>query len=268
MKDSLKKYTPHLIWNCMSRTVHFILEIPDHIGPQIRTKKYCGVNLYYNRGNGLIKRLQREPIFEQEMCEAIVSELIHEEKPIFLDIGANIGFVSTFVYSRVPHVQIHAFEPGPHQGRLLDLTLKKNPLQSINLHTEALGDRIGKVTFHIHDAKHAALDGLQDTQRRGKTLPIEVPMITLDSWWIAAHKPKISVIKIDTEGAELLVLRGAKECIQTTSPIIFFEIEPENLKAYPYNKGDIENFFTDVGYTISALTTDTYVARPKISLQK
>lgn len=261
--QQIKKLVPSFFWSKARSLYFFAIELKDKVGPYIRHRKYLGVDLYYNRGNSLIKRLKAEPIFEQDLCEAIENELKKSSTSVFIDVGANIGFISTYVISVLPDTKIFAFEPGENQRKLFEKTVSENRLSNITVIGKALGDAVGEVTFHVHDPRQAALDGLHDTHRRGLTTPVKVPMTTLDSWWESAGKPKISVIKIDTEGAELLVLRGAQTCISICKPVIFLEIEPLNLAAYPYNEKDIKSYIENMGYSLVALNKDTYCARPE-----
>lgn len=259
----IKKMVPLPLWNKARSSYFSMVGLKDRVGPYIRHRKYCGIDLYYNRGNSLIKRLKDEPIFEQDLCVAIESELKKVPASVFVDVGANIGLISTYMFSVLPNTKIFAFEPGENQRKLFEKTVLENKLSTITVIGKALGDTVGEVIFHVHDPRQAALDGLQDTHRRGSTTPVKVSMITLDSWWESAGKPKISVIKIDTEGAELLVLRGAQTCISTCKPVIFLEIEPSNLTAYPYDEKDIKSYIENMGYSLVALNKDTYCARPR-----
>lgn len=257
----IKKITPKPLWNALRTLRNTLQDIIESSGSYIRVAKYCGFDLYYNRNNALVKRIKTETIFEEKMCEGIVKELSHTRGGHFLDIGANIGLISLYVASKLPKISIDVFEPGPNQRGVLNRTVEANNLKNIRVHGEVLGDREEMVEFHIHRPQDAALDGLKDTGRRGKTTPIKIPMITLDSWWISEKKPVINVVKIDTEGSELLVLRGAVELLKEMKPTIFLEIEPSNMKVYPYGVPDIENFFKDIDYSLEVLTKDTYIAR-------
>ena len=69
-------------------------------------------------------------------------------------------------------------------------------------------------------------------------------------------RPKIEVVKIDIEGAELLALRGARDFLRECRPTIFLEIEPRNLKAYPYSKEDVVRFFEENDYGLFSLEGD------------
>lgn len=262
--SQIKRFVPSPIWQLARKVYYKTAEFVADIGPAVRVKRYCGFDVFYNKGNGLINRLKNEPVFEKELCEAIVVELTKSPDQIFLDIGANIGLVSVYVAAKLPQATIHAFEPGSTQRGFLQRTVSQNKIDNIKVHHQALGDKIGEATFYVHNPKQAALDGLQDTGRRGQTKAVMVPMITLDTWWQAIGMPKVSVIKIDTEGAELLVLRGGKNFITEVKPVIFLEIEPANLQAYPYTADDIKIFFKELGYGLNAINQDTFVARPLV----
>lgn len=260
VKNIIKGCIPDRVWQMFRKIYFFSKPYLNAIGPYKMSFVYFRVKIFYGRGNDLIRRLKQEVVFEKDMCAAIVEEL--KDNPNFLDIGANIGLVSVYVATHVKNAVIHAFEPGIHQYRFLNETIKVNNLENIKIYNNALGDHNGVVKFFVHDAMYSALDGLKDTERRGKTRVVEVPMVTLDSWWVDAGKPSFSVVKIDTEGAELLVLRGGVNFIKEVRPVIFFEIESANLKAYPYTKSDIFEFFEKNKYLIEPVTTDTYKAVP------
>jgi len=102
---------------------------------------------------------------------------------------------------------------------------------------------------------------------------------TLDSWWHTNAEPPVRVIKIDTEGSELLILRGGKGCIQQTRPSIYLEVEPRNMKPYGLSASNLWDYFESIGYTLATLDGqpfsesgefvrsvhdghDSYVARP------
>ena len=157
-----------------------------------------------------MSRLQSaSDLYEPELVAALWTEMEHRQARVFLDIGANIGLISLAVLKRFPRLRIEAFDPGPHQCQLFTATIQYNRLESqIHLHQVALGDREGETDFFVHADEHVSGDGLVDTGRAGSAKKIQVPMQRLDVWWRGAGKPDIPVVKIDTEGAELLVLKG------------------------------------------------------------
>jgi hypothetical protein len=128
-----------------------------------------------------------------------------------------------------------------------------------------------------HFSPDCSGDGLIDTGRAGEAFPVEINMITIDLWWANLSYPQINVVKIDVEGAELLVLKGGEKFIDKCGPIIFLEIEPKNLKVYPYKKEDILKWLNEHDYNLFTmdnnlctienfnkyLSEDTFVARKK-----
>lgn len=255
MKEEIKKIVPNNIWN-VTRNLYFaFLRAPEYLTPKIQSTKYFDFDLFFNRGNSIIKRLRSEIIFEEELCKKLVENLKHDEKPIFLDVGANLGLISLYVVQHIPQVTIHAFEPGPKQSELLEKTIYENNLSSrIFLNKVALSDKTGKCTFYSHPNRDQAKDGLYDTKRGEKTVAIEVETKKLDVWWEESGRLHVDVIKMDTEGAELMILNGAEELLKHQKPVIFLEIEPSNLKVYPYNEVDIVQFLIKHGYTVSTLS--------------
>jgi FkbM family methyltransferase len=281
----IKTHTPLPIWEFIRGVWYGALSLAQHIGPYVRTREYCGFTLFFNRGNAIVGRLKTEPIFEEKLCVSIVEELRRSgASPALLDIGANIGLILAYVVSKVPDVEIFAFEPGPTQRGLLEMTISKNHLnERIKVFPEGLGRETGKMTFHTHDLRYVAHDGFIDTGRARGGRAIEVNVVTLDSWWASQNSPKIDVIKIDTEGAELWILQGAARVLTEASPVLYLEIDPRNLKVYPYSHLDILSFLNECHYELLTLSgtritkenfseyigiEDTYVGRPANSAHK
>ncbi len=274
---NIKKYIPAPLRTYAHKVVMAIEDVISVVIPSTRVYNYLGFSIYYNQGNSLIDRLKRERVFEPQTCKILVNELGKKEG-IFLDIGANIGLISFYVKKNLPHVEIHAFEPGIHQNKLLQMSVDKNKVSSMKVYKDAISDSRGTVSFHIHNPRYAAFDGMKDTARRGKTKQIEVPTTTVDIWWCESGMPKISVVKVDTEGAEFFVLKGMEQMIREQKPVILLEISPSNLKAYPYDHSDIYNWLKERNYSLSTLAgfkvkntielesfllkEDTFIARP------
>ena len=226
-----------------------------------------------------MNRLKKEPIFEEKMCVSIEQELRKGgANPIFVDVGANLGLILAYVISKVPKIKTFAFEPGPKQRELLEMTVNKNKLnEKVTVYSDGLGKEPGKAVFHTHDPRYVAGDGFIDTGRAREARAIEVNVTTLDIWWASQNSPKVTVVKIDTEGAELWILQGAMKMLAGASPVLYLEIEPKNLRVYPYNHLDILAFLQENNYQLFTLDNaeitkenfseyigieDTYVARP------
>jgi FkbM family methyltransferase len=237
------------------KTTKRINRILNYLSPFIQKRDYLGYSLYYSKGTSLIERLNdRHSIYEPETSLLIIDELKNRTNPLIIDIGANIGLISLYALRNLKNAEIFAFEPGPHQYELFSKTIKKNKLESkIHLSNLAVSHSCSTFDFYIHDTKDASGDGLVDTQRAGKTQKIPIQATTLDIWWNQNSRPRIDLIKIDTEGAELWVLEGAKDIISVCRPIIITEVNNINYQNYPYTTADVYNKIANYKYKLYTL---------------
>jgi FkbM family methyltransferase len=277
----VKKIIPVSARRWMKKIQRAIFSFIDSRKPFLREVSYLGFRVFYTPSSGLIERIRPGSFFdmyEPELCQALIGELQKYQDPVFLDIGANIGLVSLTIYKHVPKVHIYAFEPGPSQYKLFSVTRFANRLDApIDLYNVALGNLTGFADFYTYGEGDAAGDGFIDTGRSGRPLQkIPVSVMTLDTWWDLNQKPKIHVVKMDVEGAELLVLQGGEKFFAECKPVIYFELSNFNLKVYPHSAMDILGWFTRAQYSLYALTgeqctmqnlaelmekTDTFIAK-------
>lgn len=229
-----------------------------------RTTLYAGYTLVHRRRNSLVERVARNGQYERAELDAIVGALNASTARTLVDVGANIGLISLAVLAAVPDGRVFAFEPGPEQYRLLAETVERNGLGSrLELSPLALSDAAGEAAFAVHSSRHAAGDGLVDTGRAGRTRTVTVQTDTLDAWWERKGRPTVDVVKLDTEGSELLILRGAASLVVACRPTIFLEIHEENLRRYPYGPEEVRRAIADLDYELDALGRADFVARPR-----
>lgn len=152
---------------------------------------------------------------------------------LFLDIGANIGCISQAIqFCAVADVV--AFEPQPV---LFDL-LKKNIGRTI--HNVAVGAAVGTALMpklHYSEKNNFGGVALGDKSIYGS---IEVPVVTIDSF----NYESVGFMKIDTEGYELEVLKGATETIKRCKPIMYIEDDRTARSAA------LRKYITELGYSI------------------
>jgi FkbM family methyltransferase len=235
-----------------------VYQIPSRIaetsGPGKRKMIYRGFVLHYSRGTSLVHGISKGEVYEPAITSRIVQELVTSAGKAFLDIGANVGLISLNVIHEVPEVAIYAFEPGEHQACLLEATVTENGLQNqINIIRKALGTEAGEAEFIVHRSQHASGDGFKDTGRAGKSHKVMVPVTTLDEWWHSAGEPQIDVAKLDTEGAELLILQGAGHFLSSCRPVLVMEIDRRNLEAYPYDAAAMVSWLNEAGYRVETI---------------
>ncbi len=238
--------------------------VDERLPHRRRVYPYCGFELVYSKGTSLVWRIETYGDYEPEVIGALVAELGRSRERTFVDVGANIGLISLAALAGVPGSRGFAFEPGPHQRALLADTIRRNGLKDrLTLSPLALSDAAGTACFAVHRRRHAAGDGLVDTGRAGPARSITVETETLDAWWQRSGRPWIDVVKIDTEGAELLVLRGAGAVIAECGPTIFLEISEDNLRAYPHGAADVRAHLEGLRYTLEPVGPGDFAARPE-----
>jgi FkbM family methyltransferase len=126
------------------------------------------------------------------------------------DVGANIGSTSLDVLAHFPNAVVYSFEPHPDTFRKLAERLKGQRAQAFNI---ALSDKSGGAQFYTND-NHDEISSLSPSapfsvryRFAGKPLPILTS--TIDEFCCSHGVRTIDILKVDTEGCDLDVLKGA-----------------------------------------------------------
>lgn len=250
-------------WSVVHRLGRVLERVDERLPHGRRTTEYAGFTLVYSRRNSLVERIERWGSYEQATIDAITRALSASASRTLVDVGANIGLVSLAVLATLPDAKVYAFEPGAQQRSLLAETIRRNGLERrLELSPLALSDTAGEARFAVHPSRNAAGDGFRDTGRSGRSRLVTVETETLDAWWEKQGRPEVAVVKLDTEGSELLILRGAAVMIGRCRPVLFLEIQEENLRAYPYSAGDVRHAVESLGYSLEQLARGEFVAVP------
>jgi FkbM family methyltransferase len=144
-----------------------------------------------------------------------VAYLIKQLRPddICFDVGANLGYYTVMMAKAVPEGKVYAFEPDPFCHALLQLNVRMNQLENVVVNCSALGERPGTSSFFR--CTDSAFNSFRDTARKPVSSVIEVPVTTLDEFVATNDLPRVDFVKVDVEGAEGLVLAGAKKLLQS-----------------------------------------------------
>ncbi len=145
---------------------------------------------------------------------------------IIIDVGANIGIFTLFAAHLSRGGKIYAFEPATKTFNILNRTIVANNLTP-NIHTinKALGDEDGRAILLVGADevgganlidKSLCLSGKEDIFNISE----EVSMTTLDKFIGENNIKKVDFIKIDAEGYEKQIIKGAREVIKKFSPVI------------------------------------------------
>jgi FkbM family methyltransferase len=144
-----------------------------------------------------------------------------------VDVGANQGEMLEEFCRLAPHGTHVAFEPLPHQAARL-----RERFPAITLNEAAVSDQAGETTF-FHTLGDDAYSGLKRTDNAPRVTgvqEIKVKLVTLDD--ALPKNYMVDVLKIDVEGAELAVLRGARGTLARCRPTVIFEFQKERAASY------------------------------------
>jgi FkbM family methyltransferase len=130
---------------------------------------------------------------------------------VFFDVGANDGATAKAALSHLPGARIFAFEPHPQTFVKLHDNISGSQLSLFNF---ALGDRTGEAELfsYENDKINSLVANAHFAMRFGKKgKPLKIRITTIDEFCKSYSITGIDVLKIDTEGSELAVLRGAAQ---------------------------------------------------------
>jgi len=177
----------------------------------------------------------------------------------FVDVGASFGFFSTQIGRHVgPRGSVIAFEPGPQNHSLLLLNLASNGVLSAEVHQIALSNKRGLLAYSRSGANGVVSPFGGDPRELSNHDLVQAS--TLDR---ELGGRSVQAVKIDVEGAEGLVLMGARAVLRSSAPTVIFEFSPPALEAVSKMGGaETLALLVDLGYVISVIEDAEPTPRP------
>jgi len=149
--------------------------------------------------------------------EATVARALIDPHDTVVDAGAYVGDWSRLVSDHQPTARIYAFEPAPDTYPKLEKAVQHTRIVPVEL---ALSDRAGVAVFQVYEegpVLNSFYERKKLRQRNVNPVAVDVTTVRLDAWCREQRIDHVDYLKIDTEGAELLVLRGAGEMLEARS---------------------------------------------------
>jgi FkbM family methyltransferase len=176
-----------------------------------------------------------------ERPEVVDAALRHcTGRHVALDVGAHVG---TWAVELSKHFErVHCFEPSVSNWLALaqNLSVRKTPVGRTTLWLAAVGDRLSNCITHF--ASNASMSSYVKSDEPGG-----IPMIALDD----IQWGKVSLIKIDVEGLEYHVLRGAERLIETQHPMLVIEWKDHRLNRWGEYSMRMEHMLSGWGYRLA-----------------
>jgi FkbM family methyltransferase len=178
--------------------------------------------------------------YEPEMVDAIRKALRPET--VFFDVGAHIGQYSLMAAEECHAV--HSFEANHLTFGALRHNVISNKLGNVTVNQCAVCDRAGTAEFYESPGDNPGASSLY-----GKGEKVTIRTISLDSY-AAEIGDRPIVIKIDVEGAELQVLRGAKKLLSRNDVVVFAELIESLQNRAGSSREEVLKFFRELNYSV------------------
>lgn len=184
------------------------------------------------------------------------NSFLQNDKPVIIDVGGNAGYISLPLAKIYPNSKIYSYEPDSRVFKKLvknlelntditnifpyELALQDKDISSINFYQRDLLDGDFKINMGLSTLSNISLGKLKKTIVRASTIDNQVKKLKIKH---------VDFIKIDVEGNEIKVLKGAIKTINAFNPIIQYEFSTAIDKLQGF-KNSIQcfNFLSDLGY--------------------
>ncbi len=179
---------------------------------------------------------------------------------IFFDAGSNAGLFAISAAKKIGGKGVFAFEPCSSTYDLMRRNLLLNGLADVNVFQMALGDSVGEGVLQVNARGKDGLNTLgQATHPDSKVVGQEnVRVTTVDVFMKENNVPRVDVLKVDIEGAELMLFRGARNLLERPdAPLILYEGFAFLTRGFAYHPVEILWFLESCGYTLYVLNNET-----------
>lgn len=215
------------------------------------------VILYILRRSKNRRLVHRFILFSQKLNEGFEFSLyknILESGMNVIDIGANMGLYTFEASKKVfPNGSVFSFEPETSTRDVLDGRLKRHRRDNVLLYPEALSDKKGRQKLYFDEANIGGHSFSKRNPYKSKTHSI-VETTTLDDHFRGLGIiDKIDLIKIDTQGAEGIIMMGGRELLEKSKPIVLLEFWPGGMSELTVHPSDLLDLFVDLNYSINII---------------
>ena len=212
---------------------------------------YISIDDFYSKTWVFIRCDQ--DIIHEEKATKLMGEKLKNSK-CFVDVGAHLGYFTLFASKIISKGKIFSFELDKINYNLLKKNIQLNNCKNVEIFNYAISDKPGEIKyFRSSDQPMPNLDILGIPADDSESKIISVNSITLDDFFkYQVEKPDI--VKIDVEGAEMIVLKGMKKIIKDYKPMLFIEIHPNVLPKFESSVKDVFTFLKKNEYKIYEFT--------------
>lgn len=175
------------------------------------------------------------------LSEVVRPACVEVSSPVIFDVGANVGDYSARVHDMIPSARIYSFEPAAPVFE--QLVRRLSTLANVEAFNFGFSDEDKTVDLYSYTVEGQAASVISSIDRRLPTQVLQVEVSnaeqiavrTLDSFCTAEGVNRIDFLKLDVEGHELAILRGARGMLERDAiSMIQFEFGPANIYSRTY----------------------------------
>lgn len=177
----------------------------------------------------------------------------------FIDCGAHVGQYALLAALLVGRTgEVHAFEAGPLAVTRLVENVRLNAMDQIRIHACAVSDSSGEVSFTVDRARGSG-NRIRTAEDAAETT-VRVHSVTLDG--VLNDNGPYAMAKVDVEGAEPLVLGGARQLLARACPPVWqFELVDKFVRRFGSSVGEFVGVLDRHGYDIARYDADSHRLR-------
>lgn len=191
---------------------------------------------------------------EYHSCASYVSEDEYEflsqqemSEGVIVDVGANLGVFSLLLAKQHPHREVHAFEPSPSTFQALKKNISHNGVDNVVANEKAVGDVDEWTSFQADPESRATARFSGESSAHA----VEVSCVQLDTYLEQHDVDRVAFLKVDVEGFEMSVFRGARSLLKEhRASMVYFEVCPGMSQQAGYGPTDATAFLDTCGYSL------------------
>ncbi|HLG99683.1 MAG TPA: FkbM family methyltransferase [Bryobacteraceae bacterium] len=209
-----------------------------------------GISFFLDPHDLIPLEILRTGRWQPEIWSAIAPSL--PEGGVFFDVGAHIGYFSMKASRKVgAGGRVLSFEPNPETLRLLRDNISANHAGNITVEPIACTDQEETLTFYAANVVNTGASSLSSenaTVAPGAPKPYNVRGRPIDDVVGELGLSRVDAIKVDVEGAEVSVIRGAMRTLERFHPKVVIEVSPRQLASFHTAPEDLAALFKSAGY--------------------
>jgi FkbM family methyltransferase len=226
------------------------------VGRPITIQDWAGYRFWQYPGDCVRNNIMREAVADSVHVARYIHNTV-KSGSVCIDIGANIGAISLALWSRaVPGGCVISVEADPRNIPRLKANLRLNGYPDGHVVNAAVADQNVEMKLRCYPPDHNGWQTLGNPRfsRGVDSFTIDVQAVTFRDLVASRKFERVDFVKMDVEGAELLVLDGMAACLKKEQiGCVIFEVNPLTLEGFGRTVSDLMRFWTGFNYRLFLL---------------